>query len=81
MCLALDDRAVDGRKNGRAAAKIAAPPRVGGVGRLNDRRPFSFSYGTTELTDVPQFVLPFLVPPHVPSVRVNAGGSQFGYSM
>ena len=36
------------------------------------------AYGTTELTEVPQFARPFLVPPQVASVRVNAGGRQFG---
>jgi hypothetical protein len=38
-------------------------------------------YGTTELTEVPQLAMPSLVPPHVASVRVNAGGRQFGYWM
>ena len=40
-----------------------------------------WGYGVTELTDVPQFALPSLVPPQVPMVRVNCGGAQFGYWM
>jgi hypothetical protein len=36
------------------------------------------SYGTTELTEVPQLANPSLVPPQVPSVSVNAVPVQFG---
>jgi hypothetical protein len=39
------------------------------------------SYGTTKLTDVPELAKPSLVPPQVPSVRVNADPVQFGYWM
>jgi hypothetical protein len=40
-----------------------------------------FSYGTTELTEVPQFAKPSLVPPQVGIVRVNSSPTQFGYWM
>jgi len=46
------------------------------------RRPApEFSYGTTELTEVPQLEKPFLVPPHVPFARLKAAPVQFGYWM
>jgi hypothetical protein len=35
----------------------------------------------TELTEVPQFAKPSLVPPQVPMVKVNADPVQFGYWM
>ena len=35
----------------------------------------------TKLTDVPELAKPSLVPPQVPSVRVNADPVQFGYWM
>jgi hypothetical protein len=40
-----------------------------------------FAYGTTKLTDVPQFAKPSLVPSQVPSVRVNSDPTQFAYWM
>ena len=35
------------------------------------------SYGTTELTEVPQLAKPSLVPSQVPTVRVNSDPKQF----
>ena len=48
------------------------------IARSPADHPPGFSYGTTKLTEVPQFAKPSLVPPQVPSVRVNSGSRQFG---
>jgi hypothetical protein len=51
------------------------------IARSPADQPPGFSYGTTELTEVPQFALPSLVPPQVGMVRVNSDPTQFGYWM
>ena len=59
-------------------AQNSPAPALGGgrgVSRLQT------GYGDTELTDVPQFAKPSRVPPHVPTVSVNAAPVQFGYWM
>ena len=49
--------------------------------QLARRYAWSASYGTTTLTEVPQFAKPSLVPSQVPIVRVKASPRQFGDSM
>jgi hypothetical protein len=67
-------KAVSGGIRHRGAPSADGAPRVVNL-------PGGSGYGVTELTEVPQFAIPSLVPPQVPTVRVNWGGRQFGYWM
>lgn len=63
------------------SVSVNPPSRKGREKWEGPARFFTYFYGTTKFTEVPQLAKPSLVPPQVPSARVKADPVQLGYWM